>query len=188
VRFQLVHIIILFSTLWLFLVPPQRFQNPVGVGLGLLLLLYLLLVIVIDVEHRIIMHITSLFGALLGLLVGSWLHGFGSTLIGGVAGFLSMGLVYLLGFGFVRLLGKIRHEEVGEEAMGFGDVTLATVMGLMLGWPGILTGLVLTFILGGVISLIFLGAVALARKDTVNLSIPYGPFIALSVFILLFFL
>jgi leader peptidase (prepilin peptidase)/N-methyltransferase len=186
-RFQWVRILSWFSAFWLFLAPPQRFQSPIGAWIGLFILLYLLLVIVIDVEHRLILHVTSLFGALLGFLVGSWLRGFGLTLAGGAAGFLMMGMIYLLGFGFVRLLGRIRHEEVGEEAMGFGDVTLAAVMGLFLGWPGVLGGLVLTIVLGGAASLLYLIVTIVARKYRLNLSIPYGPFMALSIFILLFF-
>lgn len=186
-RFWLVRIATWLGCLWIFIFPPQRFESPLGRWLAFLLLMYLVLVIVIDVEHRLILHITSLFGALLGIALGSWLHGIAATLIGGVAGLLVMWLVYFLGIGFVRLMGRIRRREIGEEAMGFGDVVLAGVIGLMLGWPGILAGLVLTFVLGGVGSLVYLIAVALARKYEINLTLPYGPFLALSVFILLFF-
>lgn len=187
-RFLLVRLVIWFLTLWIFLLPPQRFNSPLGIWLGFLLLIYLVLVIVIDMEHRLILHITSLFGALLGLATGTYLHGLSSTLIGGLAGLVLMWLVYWLGIGFVRFMGRIRKREIGEEAMGFGDVVLAGVIGLFLGWPGVLAGLVFTFILGGVGSLLYLVAVSIARKYEIDLTLPYGPFLALSVFILLFIL
>ncbi len=127
------------SAFWILLLPPARFDSSTGAWLGYLLLLYLILVIVIDIEHRLILHVTSLFAALLGLAVGVWLHGLAPTLVGGAAGFGLMWLVYFLGIGFVRLMGRIRRREMGEEAMGFGDVILAGVIGLdarMAGNPG----------------------------------------------------
>jgi leader peptidase (prepilin peptidase)/N-methyltransferase len=188
IRFILVRVATWISAFWILLLPPARFDSSTGAWLGYLLLLYLILVIVIDIEHRLILHVTSLFAALLGLAVGVWLHGLAPTLVGGAAGLGLMWLVYYLGIGFVRLMGRIRRREIGEEAMGFGDVILAGVIGLMLGWPGILAGLVLTFVLGGVGSLIYLIAAALLRKYEINLTLPYGPFLALSVWILLFIL
>jgi leader peptidase (prepilin peptidase)/N-methyltransferase len=185
-RIWFVRISVIVMAAWLLIMPPLRFRMPLGQAFAFLLLFYLLLVIVIDMEHRLILHVTSLFGAVLGLLIGSWLHGFSSTILGGVAGFLLMWLVYLLGIGFVRLLGRIRQREIGEEAMGFGDVILGGVIGLYLGWPGVMAGLMLTFILGGVGSLLYLILAALAQKHTVNLTLPYGPFLAISVWILLF--
>ncbi len=155
--------------------------------LGFLLLLYLLLVVVIDIEHRLILHKTSLFGALLCGGVGAWLHGPLSTLAGGLAGLGCMLLVYYLGGLFVRLMSRLRGREIGEEAMGFGDVILAGVMGLLLGWPGVFAGLIYTFILGGVGSLFFLLIAVVTRRESHNLTLPYGPFIALAMFLLVFF-
>lgn len=186
IRHWIVRVVVVLAAIWLYLLPPDRFEQPLGQALGFIILLYLVLVIVIDMEHRLILHITSLFGALLGVVAGIWLHGFSATMVGGLAGLLLMWLVYLLGIGFVRLMGRIRRREIGEEAMGFGDVVLGGVIGLLLGWPGILAGLVLTFVLGGVGSLLYLVFAALARKYEIDLTLPYGPFLALSVWILLF--
>ena len=41
-------------------------------------------------------------------------------------------------------------------AFGFGDVNLSGVLGLMLGWPFIVVGLVIAVLIGGVISLIYI--------------------------------
>ena len=58
--------------------------------------------------------------------------------------------------------------------MGMGDVKLALVIGLLLGWFGLnawLIGLLAAFIVGGVIALV---ALAL-RRVTLRGSIPFGP-------------
>jgi len=58
--------------------------------------------------------------------------------------------------------------------MGFGDVKLAGVLGLYLGWLGwgpLLVGAFGAFVLGGVFSLLLLAARRVGRKS----SIPFGP-------------
>jgi len=170
------------------LASPGRFDLPWGLFAAYLLLLYLLLVVVIDIEHRLILHKTSLFGALLCGAIGTWLRGPLSTLAGGLAGLIAMLLVYFLGKAFVRLLSRLRGREINEEAMGFGDVLLAGVMGLLLGWPGVFSGLVYTFIFGGVGSLAVLLAAILSRRSSRDLTLAYGPYLALAMFLLIFIL
>ncbi|HEV2089240.1 MAG TPA: A24 family peptidase [Cryptosporangiaceae bacterium] len=61
------------------------------------------------------------------------------------------------------------------EAMGFGDVKLAGVLGLVLAWAGwasLLAGMFLGFLFGGVVSL----ALILSRRATRRTRIPFGPF------------
>lgn len=182
---------------------------PPGLGFGLstAVLAYFLLVIVIDVEHRLILHPVSLIGVGLGLVVGVHLHGWSETLTGGIAGFAIMFVLYLAGIVLVRFwvrwqettridkntkqdnvegAGSLSNEEP-IEALGFGDVTLCGVIGLMLGWPGIMLGIMLTIVLGGVGGLLAL-LTALARgRYNATLAIPYGPFLAGSALLLLLF-
>lgn len=59
--------------------------------------------------------------------------------------------------------------------MGFGDVKLAGVLGLYLGWlgwPELAVGAMAGFTLGGVLSLLLLAARVVTRKSM----LPYGPF------------
>jgi len=58
--------------------------------------------------------------------------------------------------------------------MGMGDVKLAFLMGLILGWPNIFLALFLSFFSGAVIGviLIFFG------KKGLKSQIPFGPFLA----------
>jgi len=81
---------------------------------------------------------------------------------------------------------KSKGEEINEIALGFGDVNLACVIGLLLGWPGIIAGIFLAIILGGVVSGIFLLVQLLRKKYHAFQALPYGPFIVLSAILLIF--
>jgi hypothetical protein len=63
------------------------------------------------------------------------------------------------------------------------------VLGLMLGWPFIWDALVLGVLLGGLVSFLFLAALLLRRRyssDALMTFIPYGPYLILGAFYLLF--
>ncbi|MGA9397606.1 MAG: A24 family peptidase [Anaerolineaceae bacterium] len=166
------------GALWLF--PPA-----IGFWLGLLVVMFFGVVIVIDLEHRLVMHPVSIAGALIGLGIGIWQHGIVMTLIGGVAGFTIMLVLFYLGIGFVKLLSRKRDMADADEAIGFGDVTLSGVMGIFLGWPGIVAGLILMIVLGGIVSLFAMIFLLTGKKYHAYSAIPYAPFIALATIILL---
>jgi leader peptidase (prepilin peptidase)/N-methyltransferase len=63
--------------------------------------------------------------------------------------------------------------------MGGGDVTLIGVLGFVLGAKYILLSILLSFVLGAIISIVLLAAKIKTRKDP----IPFGPFIVLGFFI-----
>lgn len=166
------------ALLWIF--PRQRFPFPIA----FLLIVYLAIVLVIDLEHRLVLHPISLFGALLGLGIGLYRHGPVSTFFGGAAGFGIMLLFYYAGEWYVRWMAKRRGMSADEVALGFGDVNLSGILGLLLGWPGILEGLLFAIIVGGVISLgIILVTLALKRYQAFT-AIPYAPFLVLSALLL----
>src|SRR3989344_5500233 len=67
--------------------------------------------------------------------------------------------------------------------MGMGDVKLAVLMGLVLGWPNVLWALFLAFMSGAVIGLVLIAF----KKKTLKSQIPFGPFLAgAAVFMMLF--
>jgi leader peptidase (prepilin peptidase)/N-methyltransferase len=153
---------------------------------GLIWLLYFGLVVVIDLEHRLILHPVSLVGAALAAFFGSLNHGILNTLLGGAAGFGIMLLFYYLGEIFVKVMAKSRGEKIDEVALGFGDVNLAGIMGLLLGWPGVIGGLALAIILGGIASGIYLVVQSIRKKYQAFSALPYGPFLVLSIVILFY--
>jgi len=71
-------------------------------------------------------------------------------------------------------------------ALGFGDVNLAGVIGLLLGWPGIVGGIFLAIMIGGIVSGIFLLIQLLQKKYMAYQALPYGPFLVLSTIALFY--
>jgi len=184
-----------FAYFWLF--PPKA----LGFPLGMVVLIYFGVITVIDLEYRLILHPTSLVGAILGLIVGTYIHsrtngllgGIGNSLLGGLFGF---GVMFLL-YQFGALVARIRARKMQaagqaddeEEALGGGDVYLLGVLGLMLGWPFIFNALILGILFGGAVSLLFVIALLVRRRypgESLMTFIPYGPYFIVSAFYLLF--
>jgi leader peptidase (prepilin peptidase)/N-methyltransferase len=183
-------------SIWLWSGPSQA----LGFLGGLTLMIYFGVVTIIDAEHRLILHPVSMFGAVLGTVIGIYLHGVYSTLLGGAAGFGFMLILYYLGIGYVWLLNRRKRklaeervedfqEEQGEvgEGLGFGDVNLSGVIGLMLGWPGVIAGLVLGILLAGIASLGLIVIMLLGKRYRPNMALPYGPYLVTAAVVLLYF-
>lgn len=66
--------------------------------------------------------------------------------------------------------------------MGIGDIKLAALMGLILGFPGILVALFLAFFIGAAVGV---GLIA-AGKKKLSSEVPFGPFLVTGTFIALF--
>lgn len=181
-RTYLVLLVMLAATVYFWIAPPAR----IGFWLAYVLLIYLGIVFVIDIEHRLIMHPVSITGAILGLGIGSYAHGLVTALIGGAFGFGSMLLLYYLGELFTRYMSKRRGEPVDEVALGFGDVNLCGVTGLLLGWPVILAGILFTIFAGGIGSLLVIAVMLVRKRYNAFTPIPYAPFLIFSVLFYLF--
>ncbi len=67
--------------------------------------------------------------------------------------------------------------------MGWGDVKLAFLMGLVLGWPNILAALFLSFFSGAIAGIILI----ISGKKKMKSEIPFGPFLAGSTILLILF-
>lgn len=68
------------------------------------------------------------------------------------------------------------------EGMGGGDVKLAFLMGLILGWLKILAALFLAFTIGAICGIIFI----MMKKKALKSAIPFGPFLVLGTFVAIF--
>ncbi len=183
-RTWIIELAYVLASAWLWASPRESFGFIIGLGM----LFYFGLVAVIDFEHRAILHPVSIAGGFLGAAVGVYLHGWQATLLGGVVGFGVMYGFYLLGIKFVQWMGRLRGQTIQEtEGIGFGDVNLGGVVGLLMGWPGIIAGLILAILLAGAISLVFVLVMVARRRYKMDLALPYGPFLAASAILLLFF-
>lgn len=122
----------------------------------------------VDVDHQIILDEVLLIMLPLGLIYAyfnfpSFLEALYGTLFAGGL----MLIIFLLSRG----------------GMGAGDVKLAFVLGIWLGFKGAIVCVFLAFLLGGIIGVILLATKLKTRKDP----IPFGPFLCFSAYISLLF-
>ncbi len=189
-RVWIVQIIILAASVYTWIKPPSK----IGYFLGLVLIIYFGVIFVIDLEHRLILHQTSIFGALLGLTVGTVAHGIGPTLLGGLGGLIIMLIFYYLGVLFTRIRTKrllaMGQEADDEEALGSGDVILVTILGFIVGWPLIWLCLLYGILLGGLVSLLLILWLVVSGKYKTSVLmtfIPYGPYFITTAALIIFF-
>lgn len=119
----------------------------------------------VDLEHHLILDISIYLPAACLLLVALVFDHkafagmlFGVVICGGL--FL---LLYIAGYVIYR-----------TEALGFGDVKLAVLIGLLTGWPGVTTALVIAALMGAAVSVLLLGLGSATSKTF----IPYGTALA----------
>ena len=117
----------------------------------------------IDLEHQIIFDRFQIILLVLGVasIFFDKDYGWLSHIIGGLSGF---AVFYLISWGFEKLCGK--------EGLGGGDVKLAGVVGLLLGWERLLLGLLIATIPAAVIMLILSKG-----KKVENRQFPFAPFL-----------
>jgi leader peptidase (prepilin peptidase)/N-methyltransferase len=127
----------------------------------------LILVIVIDIEHRLVLHVVTFPTTAFALLASFILTRmtFGLSIVGAATGFIIFFLLFFLG---ERLFGR--------GALGFGDVTLATMLGAMLGFQLIFQALVFGILLAGLWAILVLAT----RQGSRRSYFAYGPFLAIS--------
>lgn len=157
----------------------------------LLFLAILLLITVIDLEHRLILFVVIVPACALAIVESILLPvpppELGDALLGGLLGFGVFFLMFLGGIGFSALVAALRGEELPEVAFGFGDVLLATLSGLLLGWQAFIFAMILTIFLGAAGAVLFLISRFLVRgRYTLFTALPYGPYIVLGTIIMLF--
>ncbi|MBI5862173.1 MAG: prepilin peptidase [Rhodocyclales bacterium] len=94
-----------------------------------------------------------------------------SAVIGAMAGYLSLWLVY---WGFKLATGK--------EGMGYGDFKLLAALGAWLGWQALPLTILLSSFVGAVIGI----ALMVFARHGRNVPIPFGPYLAIAGIIALF--
>lgn len=167
------------------------YSPPVKLGFvgGFFLFSYLFLVGLIDFETRLILRFLSIIGIILCLCAGLLTRTWQETFLGAVAGFGIMIFFYLLGMVFTHWRNKqLGNTQDGEEALGSGDVTLATMLGLLLGWPLIWFDLLMGILIAGIFCLfLILGLVLTKKYQSMMIFIAYGPFFIVVAILLIYF-
>jgi leader peptidase (prepilin peptidase) / N-methyltransferase len=130
-------------------------------------------VIFFDLEHRLILDRVLVPSAVAALLLSfltpqlGWLQ----ALVTG----LGTGLVFLA----IAVLGGLVFK---AEAMGLGDVKFSVLIGLMVGFPAVLSAVLSGVILAGLVAI----GLVLLRVRTMKDSIAYGPFLAMGTLLALY--
>lgn len=120
---------------------------------------------VIDLKHQLLPDDLTLPLLWLGLAVALWgpFADLPSSLIGAMAGYLSLWTVYQA----FRLL-------TGKEGMGHGDFKLLAALGAWTGWQSLVAIVLLSSLVGAVVGL----ALILFRGRDRGVPMPFGPFLA----------
>jgi leader peptidase (prepilin peptidase) / N-methyltransferase len=137
----------------------------------------LLLLSAIDLEHKLLpdrVVFPCLAVGAAGLVIAAFVGGYPRALVHAAIGAaLFGGFLFLVAF-------------VNPAGMGGGDVKLAFLLGMFLGyldgWGIVMVGMFLSFVLGGVIGL----AVMLLSGGGRKMQVPFGPFLALGTTIAIF--
>lgn len=156
----------LFTGLVFWLVYSQTGLTPQLINY-LLLSSILVVVTFIDLEHYLIPNKVLAVGALLQLAVNLFTQQI--SLFDAFVGCLTGGGLLLL----IAVASK--------GGMGGGDVKLAAMLGLFLGWQKVLLAFFIAAILGAVAGLILMALKGKGRKD----ALPFGPFLAMGAMVTL---
>lgn len=98
-------------------------------------------------------------------------------------GFFSSEIFYSLSGGFIAWIlffSLVFFSK--EEWMGWGDVYIGLLLGLILGWPAVWLGLLISFCLGSVYSI----GLMILKKANRKTQVPFVPFIALGTILTIF--
>lgn len=124
----------------------------------------LALILITDLERRLILNVVTYPAIVLGL-AGSFFVPrvtWWSALLGGGIGWI-----------FFFLAAVIGRAAFGAGALGGGDVKLAAFIGIITGFPLVIEAIVLTILIGALVSLFLLITGIRGLQD----HIPYGPFL-----------
>ncbi|MCQ3929277.1 MAG: hypothetical protein DPW16_02365 [Chloroflexi bacterium] len=149
----------------------------------------LILVTIIDLEHRIIITpvilVACILAFILALVAPESDRDFVDYIAGGGLG-LGLFLVMFWGGGiFSSVVASARGEELNEVAFGFGDVYVATMCGLMIGWQAFIFAAIITVFLGALGGILFLIAQTLRGGYDAFTPLPYGQYIIIGTIIMM---
>lgn len=148
------------------------FEFDLKIIIALTFISMLIIIVVSDYHYMIIPdEVLLFFGILLAIEIGS-IYGINELLYSLGSGFLA----FLTMFG-IKLLGDFMFK---KESMGGGDIKMMFIFGMVLSFGPAILSIFLASIIGLPISLLII-------KKCKNHEIPFGPFLAVSAIIIMFF-
>lgn len=140
---------------------PLTFASSLQLAIYLCIISAFIVIFFTDIKYGIIPDKILVPGAIATLIWILLFHQ--SLLLGHILSALGASLFFLIIFALTRGRG-----------MGFGDVKLSFLIGLILGFPGTLFAIYLAFLTGAILSIIL---VLTGRKRLKGSTIPFGPFL-----------
>lgn len=136
-----------------------------------ILFCFLIVISNIDIKHQDVYTVTTIPGITVGIIFAITEQYF--SMASGVNYFLGG----LIASGFIALIVYITG------AMGEGDIEIAGLCGIFIGWKLTILMIILAFITGGVIGILLIATKIKGRKDY----IAFGPYLALGTTLAIFF-
>ncbi len=124
-----------------------------------------IVIMVIDLEHRLILNRVVYPSAVIALAISLFLSQL--EVVPGIASAAAAGGI---GLGLFLAIAI-----VSRGGMGWGDVKMVALIGLVVGFPLVFVALFLAVVSGGLIAVVLM----LARAKSRNQGIPFGPFLSL---------
>ncbi len=137
----------------------------------------LMIIFIYDLKYMEIPMVILWIGVILAIiymLIIDW------NQFGLVNNFLSLNIASGIVAGIAVFLFFFILAAVSKETwMGMGDAYLGLLVGLIVGWPGVLLALLFSFSVGAILSMILV----FLRKKTVKSQVPFAPFLVIGVFL-----
>lgn len=163
---------VLFAFSW-FYFQPQDFLGYLILAKVMFSTCLFLIIFIIDLEHFLILDsviffgiaLTSVLNLALDIKLSLFFSVFGSNFLGGIFSAILMSAPFCALWYFSN-----------EKALGFGDVKLALLLGIVFGWPLVFVNVFLAIMLGGLVSawlLVFGG-------KNLKSHVPFGTFLSIA--------
>ncbi len=161
----------LFLSTFLYIWAGLSFQGIIDVVYIFTVLSFIILIFVFDLKHYIIPNIAVYSLITISFFYSLYFYSFSEILFYILAAFLASGFFLLL---YVVSSGKW---------IGMGDVKYGVFMGFFLGWPKILIGLFIAYIVGALVGVMLMAF----EKKNIKSEIPFGPFLIVGTLTAYFF-
>ena len=175
-----------FSTGVIFVLVSRYFFNFIDLAslweTGFYLIIFSLLIILLVYDWQYMEVPILIFWITLGILLVNFIF-ISWQEIGMGVGVHSLSVTYDLVGGFVAWFFFFCLVFFSKEKwMGWGDVYIGLLAGLILGWPNILLGLLLSFTIGALYSIFII----ILKKGSMKSQVPFIPFLVIGTFLAIF--